>query len=378
MQPVIKSILDSNREPFFVHSSPSPPPPLEIKYNASSADLPCTIYDARIVRPTWAQNRWLDPFLLEEGTNQDPKQTVLGYLNLWPEAKDYVQGLSLSPEQRRAMLGMEQKSPDWLKARMGRLTASNFGVAMGLNFFQSRHQLLAEQVFHADRYAGQTPEKKQAQIDQMNQGTHKEPWIRDMYSAASRSTWTDAGHEPMEFRCWEEGICIPADWPWLGGSPDGLIAEPAVRGRTTQRGGRSRRGLLEIKCRKPGEWSFYSGGLPAYYWTQIMGLMGFLQCEFCDFVVHTSYCTQVTRYEWDAPTFWNELIPRLNHFYWSYMLPATLLLTKGIVHTAEEYMNYVCGNTVLGRLGYSTWDLFLAGPEINNQKAQASWNRLFS
>jgi len=201
---------------------------------------------------------------------------------------------AVTAEDAARIASAVQRSPQWLAARRGRLTGSNFAAAAGHNPFMTRQQLVEEMLrptFHGN--------------DATQWGQDHEPVARDMY------TWAMRKVRP-ELRVDEVGLQVSPELPFLGVSPDGVC---------TIRNGE--RYLLEIKC--PYRWrpdGFYKDIVPTYYWDQLQGSMALLGLPYAHFVVYTPVAMQVTVVKFDEPYWRTTLLPALLHFYINDFYPA--------------------------------------------------------
>jgi putative phage-type endonuclease len=109
---------------------------------------------------------------------------------------------------------VEQRTPEWMAARKGRLTGSNIGAALGLNPWRSPEDLIRAMV---REYHG-APSEFTGNVA-TEYGTFHEAG-----AIAEFTMLTGIAVEPCGFFTYAN---------WLGGSPDGLISEDA---------------LLEVKC----------------------------------------------------------------------------------------------------------------------------------
>lgn len=158
-----------------------------------------------------------------------------------------------------------QRTPAWFNARRGKLTASNFGTAAGVNPYNSRNKYLKEQ-------SGTAPAFKGNEATQW--GTRNEPNAIKDYQART-------GNVVRAF-----GFKLHADYDWLGGSPDGLVGTL---------------GMIEVKCpyyvQKP------HAVIPPHYLCQINGLLEIFDREWCDYVSWTPTGMKVYRVYRDRALF---------------------------------------------------------------------------
>lgn len=208
--------------------------------------------------------------------------------------------LQVTQTQADEIARLQQGSPEWLQSRVGRITASNFGAAMGINKYLSRNGLLRQLLWGG--FTGNVATRW---------GQDHEDIARDEYIRIKAEV---CGRDNVSVR--ETGLVINPERPWMGNSPDGIITLEQEEG------------LLEIKC--PFKQTFYSPDpVPDYYYAQIQGTMGNLGLPWCDFVVWTPNGTQVTRVEFDQPYWENQLLPKVTEFYFQLYLPLAIHKENG-------------------------------------------------
>ena len=172
---------------------------------------------------------------------------------------------------------MEQRSEEWFKARLGKVTASKLSDVMattksGESAYRRtyRHQLVTERL---------TGKQTEIYINQaMQHGIDTEDEARDFY------VFKYADVEEVGF----------IDHPTIdmaGASPDGLVGDD---------------GLIEIKCRQPQNHTetLISHQIPSRYKLQMYWQMACTGRKWCDYV---SYCPSfpeslkmvVIRLQWD-------------------------------------------------------------------------------
>lgn len=219
------------------------------------------------------------------------------------DASDWLARLHVTPEQAAAIQLYEQGSEPWLQSRVGRLTASNFGAASGVNKYTSPKALLKQMLW--GEFKGNAATRY---------GSAHEDIARDEYIRVKRA-------EGVNLAVTETGLVINPVRPWMGNSPDGLID-------VTHPDGTVERGLLEIKC--PYRQQFYTPDpVPFYYFAQIQGTMGNLQLPWCDFVVWTPTGIQITRVPFDASYWETRLLPALTTFYFDMYVPLAVAKENG-------------------------------------------------
>lgn len=205
---------------------------------------------------------------------------------------------SLRSDGAEGFQTMQQGSADWLAARKLRLTASNFGTAVGHNPWKSPDDLIEDMLF--GKFKGNSATRW---------GNDKEALARNLYVLRKRIALSQERNESsatIDFHVRESGLHVWDQQPWLAASPDGIVHE---NGQV---------GLLEIKC--PFSLKLYAQ-IPQYYFDQIQGIMGILGISWCDFVVWTPTTMSVERVPFDSK-YWEEiLLPELSNFYMNHFVP---------------------------------------------------------
>lgn len=196
-----------------------------------------------------------------------------------------------------------QGTPGWFGIRKGRLTASNFGAAIGRSQFSTPEDLALEM-------AGlKVKEFSESSKIAMAHGSKTESTARDWYCNTRR------------LRVIETGMACPKWEPRIGGSPDGVILDSE--------------GLIEIKCPftmyqpilkhvenkergdNPSQQDpFYHDHIWDSHYCQMQGCMKIMDKKFCDYIV---YSTEDRKVFVDRvlfnPEFWdNVLYPGLKSF----------------------------------------------------------------
>jgi putative phage-type endonuclease len=170
-----------------------------------------------------------------------------------------------------------QRSKEWFAARAGRLTASNFGAALGLSPHMSRQELW-RQLTGRSQFAGNVA-----------------------------TDWGTA-HEAEAISAYEEhtgNIVLPASFvpwdEWCGCSPDGYIGDV---------------GLLETKC--PYTQKLYETW-PDHYRAQVIGQLAITGRWWCDCWCWTPNESRVVeRIDFDT-LLWVRMFVALKDF-WKYVV----------------------------------------------------------
>jgi putative phage-type endonuclease len=138
----------------------------------------------------------------------------------------------------------EQRSQEWLELRENMITASDIASAIGENHYESPDSFIKKKVLRT-QWAGNAATAH---------GTLLEPIARQMYD------------DKFGKKSHEVGIVRHRDYPWLGGSPDGLTEDGL---------------LIEIKCPLTRK---IEPKVPKHYWPQIQLLLEVTDLEECDFI----------------------------------------------------------------------------------------------
>src|SRR5690625_4431335 len=162
---------------------------------------------------------------------------------------------------------MKQQTKEWHKARVGKLTASRAGAALGVNPWQKPDDLIRAMV---REYHGAEPEFS---------GNVATQWGHNHEPLAVLDYMSETGVNVVE-----AGFYIHPEHDWLGASPDGFVGED---------------GLLEIKC----PFSLRDGGVfkkleeQLHYYAQIQVQMACTGREWTDFYQWAPHSTSVERVE---------------------------------------------------------------------------------
>ncbi len=160
----------------------------------------------------------------------------------------------------------EQRSPEWLALRKGKITATKFAEARNNYGFRSPKDVAEEIKGHTE------PQFTDDQKRRMAYGVEMEPVARDYYCSKTNSKVLEVG-----FAIWKKNLKI-------GCSVDGIVIDSAGEWL----------GLVEIKCpeyfpkkypKNPetGDMTF----IPSNYVDQIQGCLMIFDLPWCDFVVYS-------------------------------------------------------------------------------------------
>lgn len=156
----------------------------------------------------------------------------------------------------RELLGADyvaQRTPEWLSLRDNMITASDVASAIGENHYESPDAFVRKKVLRT-QWSGNAATAH---------GTLLEPLVRDMYDAK----YGKKSHEI--------GVVQHREYPWLGGSPDGITEDGL---------------LLEIKCPLTRK---IENKVPKHYLPQIQLLMEVMDLDECDFVQYRPASAEV-------------------------------------------------------------------------------------
>ncbi len=243
------------------------------------------------------------------------KYTVTVIERISGEAQDLVRQMidfvaKLRPENSSGPVELirEQRSDQWFNERFKRVTASAFGVYVKRRSYEAEavkrlvHTLLNP--------------KKYGKIPALEYGVENEPKARQDYIAKSGNAVQDTGF-------WTH-----TDYPWLGGSPDGIVLDKS-----------GQKGLLEIKCpysaaqmtideyiNKKGSYLIRMDDKIVLdkkhnYYYQIQGCLFLLGLKWCDFCVRTEKDIFIERIERND-TFISSMVAKLGEFYVRCLLPS--------------------------------------------------------
>jgi hypothetical protein len=263
-------------------------------------------------------------------------------------AEDLIARVQVSLSEAAAIEGYEQGSEAWLLSRRGtqtrlkdgslysdsiggtctflpgRLTASNFGTAVGHNKYTKPDELVQDMLWGTV-----------VSNDAMRYGNETEPVACDIFETAMfflTGGGVSVEHRGLMLACpglqmENSGTAEPRFEGWCGTSPDGIVHWGDRFGGPPS--------LLEIKCPSVNRRTFYSErqgndrfGIPHYYYDQIQGIMGLQHLPDALFVVHLPDRTEVAHYLFNAPYF-EELMRGLREFWFGRYLPAAVACAKG-------------------------------------------------
>jgi len=149
---------------------------------------------------------------------------------------------------------MDQRSVEWIEARLGHATGSRASDMLAGKDTQARKGYITQLV--TERLTGMSQDFY-TNAD-MQRGIEVEPVARAAYQA---------NHELVD----EVGFIKHPTILWFGASPDGLVGED---------------GLIEIKCPNSAtHWEYFkTKEPPKKYWIQMQAQMSVTDRKWCDFV----------------------------------------------------------------------------------------------
>ena len=182
----------------------------------------------------------------------------------------------------------EQRSPEWFKAREGRVTGSSVGAILGLSPFMSADDVMRRMV---REYHGADSEFQGNAATQW--GTMNEPGACAEYEMETGNTVELCGFYTYEH--------------WLGASPDGLLGS---------------NGLVEFKCpysMRKGEGRFKTALEQMHYYAQMQIQLFITDRDFCDFYQWSPSQTKLEVVMRDDE-FLKDSLSKLKEFYDAYLL----------------------------------------------------------
>lgn len=254
----------------------------------------------------------------------------------------YKRILNISESEIVKISCMDQRSDEWLTSRKLRLTASNFGAAIGCSPYLTPDGLLRQIIYQTFKGNVATAYGSMSEANA----------CREYLGLVNGGTPGDSA--AIEHR--EHGLGLSKDYPFLGASPDGLLTicrEPAVHIPVELHCPDSKydlienyfdpdqgiiskstwlfpdtfphQALLEIKC--PFRKMLY-GEIPVHYYVQIQGAMQIFDLPYCHFYVWTPTGSSLVCYP-KNDRFWHDyMLPRLKKFYFTKYMPMAFLYSR--------------------------------------------------
>jgi len=203
-------------------------------------------------------------------------------------------------------------SPEWLRFRRHRLTASRFRKASSSVSNEGRRsdmELCRLQVIE------EMLTQPEASTSPQRFGVANEAVARQSYVGFRMRGRDTVARE--RFSVEETGLCVWREEPWLAASPDGIVWDDDSVG------------ALEIKCCPKAMRMYSIESIAPEFYDQMQGGMAILssvlqrEVSWCDFFVWSPGQRRCRRVLFDGDYFYNELLPKLRVFYFGcYVLVA--------------------------------------------------------
>lgn len=187
---------------------------------------------------------------------------------------------------------MKQLSEEWFKARVGKLTGSSVGAALGLNPWKGPDDVIRDMV--RDYHGLERDFKSNVATEY---GNLHEPLAVMEYMG-------NTGLHPEE-----TGFHVHPDHDWLGASPDALIEDD---------------GILEVKCpfglrnKKGDDLAFKTAEEQPHYYAQIQVEMACTGRNYAHFYQWSKHGDSLQTVEFD-PEWWDQHFPEMEAFYNRYL-----------------------------------------------------------
>lgn len=297
----------------------------ELKRGSSSSaseneDTQMIMQDSTIVRPLedYSAGDAIYPMSSSKQIDLGEPYTVTVIQTFQGDGQSLLQKImeflpSLNPKNCQGPIELisSQRTDDWLTQRKLRVTASNFGVFFKRRYFdppENLHKLIHSML--NPKFYGKIPALE---------------YGKEMEATAIQDYVKKTGNQVEETGFW-----IRCEYPWLGGSPDGIVTDKAT----------GKRGLLEVKCPysakhltireyiiekktaylKNMDGKVYLDKTHNYFY-QMQGCMFVVDMEWCDFVVRTEKDIFVERIVRNNE-FIGMMLARLAEFYTRFLLPS--------------------------------------------------------
>ena len=228
--------------------------------------------------------------------------------------EEYFNNLQISDNDVKlteALTRNQANNSNWMEARTGRITSSNFGLVSKLKDTTSCDNTV-KNIFNVTTFTSEAT----------RWGKTHEAAARRMYVYRMRKT-----HPPIHVSTC--GLMLHTDYPHLGASPDGLVHCPHCN---------NPHGVLEIKC--PYKYRQLSPRDAAMnsdffcevidekvklkrnhnYYYQVQGQLAITKRPWCDFVVWTLIDHSVERIYFDSE-FWLSTATKLQNFFINAVIP---------------------------------------------------------
>jgi putative phage-type endonuclease len=278
-----------------------------------------------------------DPQDPQEPKSQTAAFPQRGTQSMLKPSEFYQRFVARTPQQCAAELAAPQRSTEWLRARSLSITASDFGAAVGHNAHCSPEELVERKLWES--FTGN---------DATAWGSHCEDFAAEAFGRwAQRCFPLPAGATQLH----HENLMKSAAAPWMAVSPDGFLERMENGQRIME--------LVEFKCptrdaRQSGShpYASYPGNIPPYYADQMQGIAGYLNTHLGGyrgvpltgiyFVVWRPAGMWVTRVQVDAEYYARLLLPALQSFYFSRLLPAFAHKYNGRLESGQTVPMETC------------------------------------
>jgi hypothetical protein len=247
--------------------------------------------------------------------------------------ENLLKALEVTEAEREFIWSVEQRDPEWHRARLGRLTGSKAGAAAGFNSYESPKSLLNKWLYvpvvdnfnmkwgrDHEEEALQAYRKIRIAQFEANQGgaipfDTPPSFLPERYRRPE--AWDNlepvrltAKNAPFTVDVVTRGLIVNAKHPWMGYSPDGEV---------TICGGADRC-LLEIKCPQ----KLYDEFPDSYYCQVLFGMFN-LGLKSADCFIWRPDGYKLWRFAFNR-LWWEEVLyPALERFYFDQFIPAAIV-----------------------------------------------------
>jgi hypothetical protein len=187
--------------------------------------------------------------------------------------ENLLAALAVTEEERRRIWSIEQRDPEWLQHRLGRISGSKVGSAAGHNKYDTPDKLVKNWLYvpvvdnSAMKWGRDNEDTareayRQERLKQFEHGkyaiefTAPPRYLPEEFRTIDNVTPVDpnaVSDKPYEIQVEVKGLIVHPTIHWFGYSPDGEVFETDDKG------------LLEIKCPMRGPYP----EIPWYYYDQI-------------------------------------------------------------------------------------------------------------
>ena len=243
--------------------------------------------------------------------------------NLPQSITEWSRRFFCTAEDIENMANCDQGTPEWLRHREWRLTGSLYGTAAGENPYpgQKPIDLVRDWLWPTEMDAQGKANCKWGNDHEDDACDAYEEYMRYQKGLAGDSTpfWVD-----------HFGLEVHPKEPWTGDSKDGVVNNVLPDGSI-------QKWLLEIKCpplnRFTKKYKLYPN-IPAQYYAQIQGIMGYNNLPFCDLVIWNPEAMIIERYQFDQKYF-DWLLAEMRAWYMLQFAPRAILKEAGLLQEGE-------------------------------------------